>query len=226
MKNIAAKLVRVMSECGYVQKQGKNDFHKYNYAKAEDVLEKVNPSLVAHGIAVISRPKLIELRDVTTAKGNVEHLATVETTLTLIDSESGETLETVGLGGGQDAGDKAVMKAQTAAIKYAWMTALQMATGDDPEADAGTDERTTGSVKSQSSTKQAGPNQPQGQPVNTKSASEPQVKKIKETIVELGLVEKAVSMLTERYGVDKTEKLTMTQASEFIAYLLELKKSA
>ena len=41
---------------------------------------------------------------------------------------------------GQDAGDKAVMKAQTAAIKYAYMLSLCIATGDDPEADSKTDE--------------------------------------------------------------------------------------
>ena len=48
------------------------------------------------------------------------------------------------MGSGQDAADKAVMKAQTAAIKYAFMLSLCIATGDDPEADAGIDERNYG----------------------------------------------------------------------------------
>jgi len=142
MKNIAAKLVKVMKTCGYIQKQGKNTFHNYKYAMAADVLEKVNAALVENGLATISEPELIDLRDVTTSSGKTEHLATVKTKITIIDSESGETISAVGLGSGQDAGDKAVMKAETASQKYAWMMTLMIATGDDPEADATVDERT------------------------------------------------------------------------------------
>ena len=148
MKNIAAKLVKVMKTCGYIQKQGKNTFHNYKYAMAADVLEKVNAALVENGLATISEPELIDLRDVTTSSGKTEHLATVKTKITIIDSESGETISAVGLGSGQDAGDKAVMKAETASQKYAWMMTLMIATGDDPEADATVDERTADKPKS------------------------------------------------------------------------------
>ena len=142
MKQIAKKLVQVMADCAYLQKNGTNDFHRYKYATAADVLEKVNASLVKHGLAVTAQAELIDLREVTTAKGNVERLATVKTSLTLIDSESGESVSCSGIGSGQDPGDKAAMKACTASLKYAWMTTLTMATGDDPEADSGVDQRT------------------------------------------------------------------------------------
>ena len=85
--------------------------------------------------------KLIDLREVTTAKGNIERLATVRTTLTLIDADSGESVVCSGLGSGQDPGDKASMKACTASLKYAWLTTLAIATGDDPEADSTVDQR-------------------------------------------------------------------------------------
>ena len=141
MKQIASKLVKVMADCAYIQKSGTNDFHRYKYATAADVLEKVNASLVKHGLAVTAQAELIDLREITTAKGNVERLATVKTTLTLIDSESGENVSCSGIGSGQDPGDKAVMKACTDSIKYAYMLTLAMATGDDPEADSGVDQR-------------------------------------------------------------------------------------
>ena len=141
MKQIAKKLVQVMADCAYVQKNGTNDFHRYKYATAADVLEKVNASLVKHGLAVTAQAELIDLREVTTMKGNAERLATVRTTLTIVDSESGEAMVSSGIGSGQDPGDKASMKACTASIKYAWMMTLAMATGDDPEADAGVDQR-------------------------------------------------------------------------------------
>ena len=146
MKAIAKKLVQVMADCSYIQKSGTNDFHRYKYTTAADVLEKVNASLVKHGVAVTAQAELIDLREVTTAKGNIERLATVRTTLTLVDSDSGESVVCSGLGSGQDPGDKASMKASTASLKYAWMTTLAMATGDDPEADSTVDQRMAGEV--------------------------------------------------------------------------------
>ena len=140
MKNLAKKLVEVMKDCGHVAKNGSNDFHKYKYATAADVLSLVNDSLTKHGIMSAVDSNLIEMREVTTAKGNSERLATVETVVTLTDSDSGEQIKIKGLGSGQDAGDKSVMKAQTAAIKYAFLLSFAISTGDDPEADTRTDE--------------------------------------------------------------------------------------
>ena len=140
MLKISKKLVDVMRECSHVAKNGTNDFHHYDYATAADVLDLVNDSLTKHGIASIVTNTLLSMRDSNTAKGNVEHLATVEVAVTLIDSESGESVTIKGLGSGQDAGDKAVAKAQTMGIKYAYLTSLAIATGDDPEADTHTDE--------------------------------------------------------------------------------------
>ena len=140
MQKIAKKFVEVMRECSHVVKNGTNEYHRYKYATAADVLEKVNTSLTKHGIASVVATNLLGTKEVTTAKGNVEQLATVEVTVTLIDAESGETLTLKGLGSGQDAGDKAVAKSQTMAIKYAYLNSLAIATSDDPEADWHTDE--------------------------------------------------------------------------------------
>ena len=140
MQKIAKKFVEVMRDCSHVAKNATNDFHKYKYATAADVLEKVNSSLTKHGIASVVTPNLLSVQQITTAKGNVEQLATVEVTVTLIDADSGETLTLKGLGSGQDSSDKAVAKAQTMGIKYAYLASLAIATGDDPEADMHTDE--------------------------------------------------------------------------------------
>lgn len=139
---IAKKLVAVMNECSHVVKNGINSFHNYKYATAEDVLQKVNESLTKNRLASIVCPTLESMVDVTNLKGNTEHLATVSVQVHIIDSDSGESVDLFGIGSGQDAGDKAVMKAQTAAIKYAFMLSLCIATGDDPEADGKTDEAT------------------------------------------------------------------------------------
>lgn len=141
MQSLASKLVRIMEECNSVQKNGLNEFHKYKYATSADVLEKVNASLVKHNIASIVLPEIISSCDVINNKGNTEHLVTVKAGITLIDADSGECISLVGIGSGQDGGDKAVMKAQTAAIKYAYLLSLAISTNsDDPEADRATDE--------------------------------------------------------------------------------------
>lgn len=140
VKKITSKLVKVMEEVSHVQKNGTNEFHKYQYATAADVLEKVNEALCKNKICSVAKASLISLDHVTNAKGNQEHLATVQMNIRLIDSESGEYIDIAGLGNGQDSGDKAVMKAETASIKYAYMMAFNISTGDDPEADVRTDQ--------------------------------------------------------------------------------------
>ena len=136
MKTIASKLVKIMNECNYIKKSGTNDFHKYKYATSAEVLEKINTALVKQNICSIVIPQILSNIDVTTTKGNIEHLVTVKIDIMLLDAETGETVTITGLGSGQDSGDKAVMKAQTAAIKYAYLLSMAISTGDDPEADA------------------------------------------------------------------------------------------
>ena len=140
MQKLAVKLIEAMKLCKYVMRNGINTFHKYKYATSADVLEKVNAAFTKQGIATIVVPDIIKDEAVTTAKGTVEHLVTVKIEVTLVDKDSGETAIFRGFGSGQDATDKAVMKAQTAALKYAYMLSLAIATGDDPEADEKTDE--------------------------------------------------------------------------------------
>jgi hypothetical protein len=140
---IAKKLVNVMIECGHIAKNGLNSYHQYKYATAEDVLLKVNSALTKNKIASVVIAEIASMVDVINLKGNTEHLVTVNVQIKLIDSESGECVDLFGIGSGQDAGDKAVMKAQTAAIKYAYMMSLCIATGDDPEADTKTDENSS-----------------------------------------------------------------------------------
>ncbi len=137
---IARKLVLIMGECSHVAKDKFNDFHKYKYASASGVLEAINTALVKHKVASVVTPAIISSYDVTNARGNVEHQVTVGCNILLIDSESGESIDLYGIGTGQDAGDKAVMKAETAAIKYAYLLSMAISTGDDPEADIRTDE--------------------------------------------------------------------------------------
>lgn len=138
------KLLEVAKHCAYIRKDGVNQFHKYNYATAAQIFEKVGEALAEQRL--VSRPlfQIYGAVEKPNAKGGVEQLVTVEAKLSIHDLDTDDRIECNGFGSGQDNGDKAIMKAQTAALKYAWMMLLNISTGDDPEADATVDSRASG----------------------------------------------------------------------------------
>jgi len=136
MSDLTDKLAEVMAEVGYVQKDALNDFHHYRYASAEAVLKKVNAALSERGIAVSTQAELLQYEQHPGEKGPSMH-AVVRLSLAFTDGADSITAQ--GLGEGSDKGDKAVMKADTAALKYALANAFMISWGDDPEADIDTD---------------------------------------------------------------------------------------
>ncbi|MDJ0305370.1 ERF family protein [Dehalobacter sp.] len=139
--NIAQKLLKVMEATSYIQKDKENKEQHYKYVSAAAVFDKITEALIQNKL--ISKPEydLVESKEKQTAKGGVWQLITVSCDLTIIDTESGEILVTRAYGTGVDPNDKAIAKAQTMALKYAWMTCLNISTGDDPEADPETDKQ-------------------------------------------------------------------------------------
>lgn len=131
------KLTRLMELVGSVSKDKQNDFHHYKYASAKAVLDKVQAALVELGMYSVPIFRVV---------GTEGDLVTVVVELTVYDGSYDMCWTTNAFGSGSDKGDKAVMKAQTAALKYAWMTLLNIPTGDDPEADTTTDARTSAPV--------------------------------------------------------------------------------
>lgn len=151
-----------MKNCSYIAKTGENTFHGYSYVTSNDVLERINESLSTVGLITIVTPTLLDLREVQTAKGTSDKHATISVLITILDIETGASVQISGIGSGQDNGDKAIMKAETAAIKYAYMLSFCIATGDDPESDSKTDERMNDAIQATealSSTRKTKPSQ-------------------------------------------------------------------
>jgi hypothetical protein len=151
--NLAAALVKMQDACSYVYKGGRNQSQGYNYASAADVLRHVNAAACENSVASFPSADLLDCIQVPTRNGQT-NLATVRVTMTLVHAPSGERLTVSALGQGADPGDKAVAKAQTMAIKYAWMLALNISTGDDPEADESTDRAHLDAPQSQGAPRQ------------------------------------------------------------------------
>lgn len=128
-KSLAEHLSDIMSEVGYVQKDAKNDHFKYKYASADAVLTKVREACSKRGIGIVGTQAFVVSYE--------EQVAVVKVTQTYGLGDQRVTFE--GLGSGKDSGDKAIMKANTAALKYLLSLAFNISWGDDPEADSSTD---------------------------------------------------------------------------------------
>lgn len=120
-----------------VTKDGNNKFHGYKFVSHAGLMAEIQPRLLELGLTAT---KNAEVLGVVTTEGGLATIAKV--TITLTDSETGESVSSSGLGQGVDKGDKAAMKAFTAADKYAWTGLLNSSAGDDPEADDATDRAT------------------------------------------------------------------------------------
>jgi hypothetical protein len=129
-----AKLLEAQRAAGSVSKSGRNDHHNYDYVKAEDVVRDGKAALNGAGLAVQIRVDEVETEAGRTSSGGASATATVTGALVVIDPDSGEQHETPLHGVGVDApGDKAIYKAISGGTKYAYLAALQIAFGDDPE---------------------------------------------------------------------------------------------
>lgn len=147
-KVLSGKLVKLMEKCSYIQKDQTNREQKYKYVSAAAVLEKINPALVELNLASVPRFEIVDKWE-KQAKSGMWMVITVRCNLIIIDADTGKSVSIKALGSGADPMDKAVAKAQTMALKYAWMTALNIGTGDDPEADPLTDKNANISAKLQ-----------------------------------------------------------------------------
>jgi hypothetical protein len=136
---ILAALNAVMNQVGYVQKQGKNDFHKYRYAGEGHLLEVLRPAMVKEGLVLIPSHREVSKPD---EFGNTT--VTVDYTLAHKDGEVWpEKITVVGCGNDKNSkggvGDKGIYKAATGANKYLLFKLFQIETGDDPEVESAHD---------------------------------------------------------------------------------------
>lgn len=129
MSKLFAKLAKLQSELKSIPETGKNTHFNYKYSTAEDIIGTVRPLCAENGLAInLSCTSHEILKD--------GRAASVIMTLTLTDSESGESTICTMPGYAEDSkSDKALYKAITGASKYCIRNFFCLATGDDPEKD-------------------------------------------------------------------------------------------
>lgn len=130
-KPLALKMARVMAEVRHVPKNGRNEFHKYNYIMESDLLDRLRGKLAEQGVALLPSIREHVSEQTKDARGKVQNLATVTLDITFIDGESGDEFTTTWVGQGVDAGDKAYYKAYTGAFKYALLKTFLVTAEED-----------------------------------------------------------------------------------------------
>jgi|GEM_PF-5121892 len=126
-------IAKVMEAVSEMPKEGRNDFHGYDYIKASDVMDVLRPIMARHSL--VSIPSVVEhtTEKFEDKRGRVQWRTTLELEVMWTDGESSLTTRWVGVG--EDAGDKSYYKAYTGALKYALLKTFCIGEGGaDPEA--------------------------------------------------------------------------------------------
>lgn len=158
----ADKIIELRRRMGFFTFDSTNSGQGYKYVSAAAIIRKLQTEMnelglyahvhsePVHNQAVVLGRDDQEGEGIGLTKSHTEKLKTyavVKVNLQVTDGQ-GNGVIWQGQGSGIDSGDKAVMKASTAAYKYAIAHGLQLAWGaEDPEADGSTDGPTYASVK-------------------------------------------------------------------------------
>ena len=131
---IVTALLAARKAMGKVHKSSNVTYaNKFSYATMEDILNTIEDALAENDLVVTTSVDEVIQQDIrTTAAKKTEYSVRVKLILTL-HHISGETLEVVGWGEGQDGGDKGIYAAITGGRKYALCSLFNIATTDDPE---------------------------------------------------------------------------------------------
>lgn len=128
------KLLHIMESIHILEKDGKNDFHKYKYTTEKTVKLALREAFLRERVLI-----QFEAQDsrATVFKGEKGDniLTDITGAIILLDVDSDQALKIPFMGSGSDKGDKGLYKAITGMIKYALTSTFLIATGDDPEKD-------------------------------------------------------------------------------------------
>lgn len=136
---LAAAIAGVMAEIKPVEKEGWNDFHKYNYAKMQDLSRELTPLMGKHGIVIFQTEEGREMFDegravavryrftIVHSSGEIWPERPIQTGLSMCRTSNGKF------------DDKTLNKCHTSARKYFLLSLFQIPTSDDEDADSGGD---------------------------------------------------------------------------------------
>lgn len=146
MAALLGKLLKAQQSIQKIEKDKTNEHFKYDYASAATVAHHVRNALHEQGLLLVlsetgERREVLKDSKTDQQTGEIRTretlIVTKEITATVYDTTTGESLSVKVSGDGTDTSDKAPYKAATGTGKYARLFLMDLASGDDPENEAG-----------------------------------------------------------------------------------------
>ena len=125
--NIYQKILSIMQEVQYLQKDDRVEFGstKYQALSEEKVTTILREQLIKHGLVVYP------IRQESSRTGQITR---VDVVYRMVNAENPEeSMEIASCGDGADSQDKGSGKAMTYAFKYMWLRTFALPTGEDPD---------------------------------------------------------------------------------------------
>lgn len=137
LAKLYGKMTQVMAQAQALEKTGRNDYFHYNYVEQDAVYNQVRQAMAAAGLGFLASVLAVESYTKTVAgeRGDkIKQITRVTFLFTLLDSETGATLQAPWVAEGIDTEDKSINKASAQATKYFLMRTFLLGTGEpDPD---------------------------------------------------------------------------------------------
>ena len=228
--SIYEKYYKVMQKIKRVPKNGRNNFHHYDYVTEADLAEMLRGFFIEEGLIVIT--SVLDMKK-TMAQDPEKEMSTthVKMEFRIIDIETKEEIKSVFWGEGMDKGDKGLYKAYTGAEKYFLMKNFLIPTGDDPERESPEISQMLPKPKIIKNTRQ-----PKAQPEQMLYALSPKeqekikgsIEKVASEIAEMtdGKTEEIIKeIVQELYAKENLYDLTLDQARDIFKQLSKKKNN-
>lgn len=143
---IYSTIPKVMAEIGAVAKSSRNEQQKYAFRGIDSMYNAIHPALAKHSVFCV--PEVIEREDYRFEKANYEGKTTTWLHVALkvrhrFYASDGSFVDVITAGDGLDNSDKAVFKAMSGAMKYAFIELFSVPTDDVEDADRTSPEQGT-----------------------------------------------------------------------------------
>lgn len=134
MKTLANKIADVIRSVKAPAQSGYHTFNRFHYSTRDDIFMAIRGELASRGVAAIPSVELLSLESAgETKRGGSQMRALVRVTMTLIDSESGETLTQQWVGEAVTSDDKGIQGAATQAIRFWAVNTFMLCDGSDEQ---------------------------------------------------------------------------------------------
>lgn len=139
--SLAAKIAKIASEIGAINKSGRNSEQGYYFIEYAAVAAEIREKQAEAGVAIVPQIESYTCSEVRTAKGRAGFHYLLTMTFEVINTEdTNDRIQAKWVGEATDYGDKGVNKAITSAVKYFIMRLYNISEKGEKEADEDTPE--------------------------------------------------------------------------------------